>query len=336
MPRKYLAITSLPTTSASSDTQTNLILLAEWILIAKHLNRTLILPTIEKYRTADKSYQTITLAPLVSRLRSTSQNEFINDSEIPLEDWFQVYSNELYTGKLNRFDDTILSLHEKSDSIINPLSEFINVIGFQQWVLRLQSRGRELQMMDNKNQSANSNTHPVSIAFVNNADEGVECSSDHDDIEWPEWTNGRIALGVGSTSTTNSNAQQPQHPLNPSFLPDIKLKRITSDVCIFSPEVVDSDLEGLTSQPADDSNKPHNEAGDIEDSEDEDDSPADDTERKESPSANRKQFRAVEAYQTSISAVANSLVGDPAIRDADIIVVQKQVGTTVPRYLADN
>ncbi|KAI9350260.1 hypothetical protein BDR26DRAFT_915181 [Obelidium mucronatum] len=305
---RYLAIASLPSTSAISLSQTNLILLAEWILIAKALNRTLVLPAIEKYRTADKSYQAFNMEPLMSQIiHNTSVTELFS-SYVPLEDWFQVYPQKI------TFSDTVSGLHEKSDSIISPLEEYIKVIGAREWVLTMQSRGYEL------NQTA-TDRHAVSVAFVNNVDDTVECSSDHDDLLWPEWTGSQSSFGI--------------HIKEPTVLPSVIFQRIVSDTCIFAPSASELFLAELTSA------KPTV----FKEQFDEDDDELGPTEgdlsnsavkgvggeqhrnkeiEKDSNLVNRRQLRAMENLQSSISEVAHALVGNPAVRNADLLVIRKQ------------
>ncbi|KAJ3055114.1 hypothetical protein HDU99_007619, partial [Rhizoclosmatium hyalinum] len=160
---------------------------------------------------------------------------------------------------------------------------------------------------------------PVSVVFVNNADVDVECSSEHDDLAWPEWTAG-----------FNSSGHY------------VKFERVVSDICLFSLKESDPAIEDriMNQSPGIDVMDSRKEEGlqveeDDEDDEDENqngdssvNSVAKLNDSNEPPStnvlSNRQVAQAMDAYQETITETARLLVSDPSVHNADLLIVRKQ------------
>ncbi|ORY40110.1 hypothetical protein BCR33DRAFT_719516 [Rhizoclosmatium globosum] len=282
--------TEYPQTTASlpSHSHANLNLLAEWILIAHTLNRTLILPSLQRYRTADKSYQAV-----FTDLSTQGGGE----AAVAMADWFQVFGNWEYADRVKGdgrggFGDTIRELHAKSDSVVAPLTDYLRVVTVEEWNDVIGDGGARKR--------GDSKEIPVSVVFVNNADVDVECSSEHDDLAWPEWTAGFNSSGHC-----------------------VKFERVVSDICLFSLKESDPAIEDrIMNQSPEEGMKVEEDDEDDEDENQNEDSSANSVAKQRT-----RMNRPVQIYgciSETITETARLLVSDPSVHNADLLIVRKQ------------
>ncbi|KAJ3391491.1 hypothetical protein HDU84_005866 [Entophlyctis sp. JEL0112] len=256
--RQYIALASIPAPPHAS-----LRLLAEWIHISKILNRTLILPQLAAHEICDKSSNPFQLFVSPSAVRS-------DESVRSLEDLFQLGQGSQCN---NCFGGDLLSLNAMSDAIIHPLADYVDVIEIDEFVGRMKVRFA-------KERKA------LSVVFVNNMENRVECSTAHDALDWPDW------------------ASQNTELLGAKLMPVSGIE--FSDVCVFSlGHQSNSNPEDLDRTDLD------------EDSED-DEFSAGDTSRN-----HREQVREEADMKQNLQHTAESLFANPDVLQADLIVVRK-------------
>ncbi|KAJ3231257.1 hypothetical protein HDU81_003912 [Chytriomyces hyalinus] len=291
--QKFIALASLP---ASLD------LLAEWVLIAKNLKRTLIMPHIS--------------------------NSLLNLPESPGQTAPQSLSTLIQA--YNPRNASALD-----GPIISSLSDYTDIIEMEDWLQLMNIRNQ-------REQTNNSGPLHFSAVFVSNVNEGVLCSSLHNPLAWPEWISQRLiqnhrrqSCRASSQNTCSAQVIAPWVFVPPRMGGDGKVP-VFSDICLHSPENLDPRIESIHLSKNENALVQMGEEEDDKDEAEDDESAAAQRDPKdvagqsvednlkETAKEEKRYRQLVRAYQSAAAEVILKLILNPDVMNADVLFVRKQ------------